>query len=269
MRVALYHSEKQRCNDLAAAIYAGVRRRGDECIHRNAYISGAEGIDVGIIQGVRRRELFTSLPAWIYVDKGYTRTWDWRRVAVNACEPAAYLGKLGMPSDRRKALGWRPKPWRSRGDKIVMCWSNEDEHEWRGLPPPEDHAEIVVRKLRHHTDRPIVYRCKPNRMPARPVPGTIMTDNRKPLADELVGAHAVVVVSGGSSIAALLAGIPAIVLGDAPTMSISSTHIDEIEHPRLAAAGEVDALFNDLAYCQWRIDEFASGEAWAFLCRRV
>jgi hypothetical protein len=92
-----------------------------------------------------------------------------------------------------------------------------------------------------------------------------MADSRRSLVDELVGAHALVVVSGGSSIAALLAGVPAVVLGDAPTKGISSILIDEIERPRLATCDEVEALLNDLAYCQWCIDEFTSGEAWDFL----
>lgn len=268
MRVGLFHSEKQRCNDFAAAVYAGVRAY-DECIHRDIHQAGGEGIDIGILMSVRRRELFDALSAYIYLDKGYTRDWAWRRCAVNACEPTDYVGCLGMPSDRREALAWRPKAWRRRGDKVVMLWSNEDEHVWRGLPPPEEYADDVVRDLRRHTDRRIVYRCKPNRRPVRDVVGAVMADLRRPLIEELADAHAVVLVGGGSSICALLEGVPAVVLGDAPTRSISSTSLEEIECPRLASDGEREAILNDLAYSQWSADEFVSGKAWRWLRERL
>ena len=172
---------------------------------------------------------------------------------------------MGMPLDRRLTVGWHPKLWRKRGSHVLLCLSNEDEHAWRGLPPPEEYAETIVRELRRHTDREIVYRTKPNRQPSRAVSGAVMSDNGRPLADELAGAHAMVTVSGGASVCALLEGVPAIVLGDGPTMSISSRLLEEIERPRLASDGEREGVLNDLAYMQWRIDEFASGQAWHFL----
>jgi hypothetical protein len=267
MRVAVFHSDKQRCNDLAAAIYAGVRRGGDECIRRDIYTATGDDVDLGIVQGVRRRELFASLKRWVYVDKGYVRNWDWRRIAVNACEPVQ-AGTLGTPSDRRLAVGWCPKPWRRRGGHVLLCSSNEDEHTWRGLLPPEKFAEFVVRTLRKYTDREIVYRTKPNRQPVRALSGVVMSDSRRPLAEMLVGAHAVVTVSGGASICAILEGVPAIVLGDGPTMSISSQCIAEIEKPRLASDTEREAVLNDLAYHQWRVEEFMSGEAWRWIKER-
>ena len=148
---------------------------------------------------------------------------------------------------------------------MLLCLSNEDEHAWRGLPLPETYAEAIVRELRGHTEREIVYRTKPNRQPLRAVSGAVMGDNRQSLAEALRGAYAVVTVSGGASICALLEGVPAIVLGDGPTMSISSRLLEEIERPRLASDSEREAVLNDLAYHQWRVDEFASGEAWRFL----
>jgi hypothetical protein len=127
----------------------------------------------------------------------------------------------------------------------------------------------VVRILRQHTDREIRYRCKPGRIPTRTVAGATMGDPRRSLVEELIGAHAVVLVGGGVSIAALLKGVPVIVLGDGPTMGISSRDLEEIEQPRLASDGERESVLNDLAYSQWRVDEFASGEAWHFLRQRI
>jgi len=56
---------------------------------------------------------------------------------------------------------------------------------------------------------------------------------------------------------AVMHGIPVVVLGDGIAKPLSGT-LDEMYH---YTDDERDQLLNDIAYCQWTLDEIKSGEA--------
>jgi hypothetical protein len=75
-------------------------------------------------------------------------------------------------------------------------------------------------------------------------------------------AHALITHGSYISVDALLNGVPSIVLGPAVTRPISSTSLAEIEDPRLASEEERLQMLANLAWCQYRIEEWADGRAW-------
>jgi len=77
---------------------------------RDVYDPKLVGIDAAVILGVQQCSTFdlmhtTEMP-FVYLDKGYTRTWDYRRVAINDAQPTGYMPHWIKPDDRHKKFGW-------------------------------------------------------------------------------------------------------------------------------------------------------------------
>lgn len=271
MHIAFYKGPKERCQQFADVFHAGLLIHGDTISVHSVLGEFDHPADAIVLSNVRRKEIFDyaadcGIPV-LYIDKGYTRGWGWRRIAVNGCEPGPILGLYDFPDDRRIRFGWLPKPWRKQGDHIILASASLRAQQWRNLPSPEQHATEVVEQLRKYTDRPIVHRCKPSERVVYTVPGTIHSPYGRKAEVDLVNAHALVTVGSGIVLESVLTGIPTVVLGDAVMVSLSSTKLSEIEDPRLASEDEIIAVLNDLAYHQWSVDEFETGRAWTVIKR--
>ena len=83
------------------------------------------------------------------------------------------------------------------------------------------------------------------------------------IRDSLQNAHCCVAYTSGSSLDAILDGVPVI-----PTSQynfvweISSHSISDIENPKL---GEREQLLYNLAYAQWSVQEIQQGKPWEHL----
>jgi hypothetical protein len=267
MHAAFYRSEKERCQQFAGVFHTALLAQGDTVTEYPIFGDVDNQADAIVMFRVRRKELLDHAEAQqiplLYFDKGYTRTHEWQRIAFDGTEPGFTLGTYGFPDDRRKAFKWEPRPWRTSGNHIVLASSNEVEHEWRGLPAPQEYATEVARQIRRFTDRPIIHRCKPNQSPIFSVPRTTQSPQGRTVQEDLRGAHVLVTVGSSIVLESVLSGVPTIVLGDAVTVNISSDDLARIENPLLVSPKEVIAVLNDLAYHQWSWDEFKSGVAWA------
>ena len=88
-------------------------------------------------------------------------------------------------------------------------------------------------------------------------------DNNMTIRDSLQNAHCCVAYTSGSSLDAILDGVPVI-----PTSQynfvweISSHSINDIENPKL---GEREQLLYNLAYAQWSVQEIQQGKPWNHL----
>lgn len=149
---------------------------------------------------------------------------------------------------RFAALAIELKPWVMDGEHVLVCGQ-------RGIgsptmaSPPDWHvkAAALLAKL---TKRRVQIRLHPgNDAPKRP------------LADDLKGAHACIVWSSGSGITALIAGIP--VFYDAPHWICAGAAVQlshaKIEEPLREDAARLAAL-ERMAWAQWRVEEIQTGE---------
>lgn len=269
MKVAFLASDKEREQDLAAAFCAGVRAHGGEA--ETIDLTGAPvdlaEFDAAAMVGVKSFEYWEGarmagcVP--IMLDKGYVRdrvrgakTWRYWRVAVGDHHPKLQA----RPPERFAALGLTAQPWRKTGKHIILAGSSAKYHAFYGLPDPTTYAREVVARLREVTNRPIVYRPKPSWRDAVPIKGCRYSTNTEHISAVLRGAWALVTHGSNASFEAALAGVPSIVLGNGIAKPLSSTDLGEIEAPRL---GNRARWFASLAYCQWTLEEFESGEAWA------
>lgn len=276
MRVCFWHSDKPRERLLADAFLDGVRAHGDEGEAR-----ALEGVptvadcEVAVMVGVKSRGLFRAHWAAgthiLYMDKGYTRhaarspvkLWEYWRTAVDAHQPLSSLA-IDRPADRWERLGLELKPWRTEGRHVILAGSSQKYHDFYGLTEPTTYNTKVIRHLQRCTDRPIIYRPKPSWADAVPIDGSEFSTGGA-IADVLEGAHALVTHGSNACFEAMLAGVPSLILGDAVAKTLSSESLENIETPYLASDAERRRWACSLAYCQWTMPEFHTGEAWQYL----
>ena len=135
-------------------------------------------------------------------------------------------------------------PWRDGGEHIVVCPQSAEfmicverfSEQW---------TDWVSRRLRMYTTRPLVVRAK---------------RDRRPLAEDLKGAWALVTHNSAAANEAIVAGIPAFTTGLCAATAMSNHDLAHIERPRCPDGREAWAAA--VAAHQWTLDEMRSGKAW-------
>lgn len=280
MRMIFFASDKEHELKLAKAFKAGAELNSESveiCINGDNDASGA--YDLAIINGVknawRAEHLKSAGVPFLFFDKGYNRKWnvknpEWWRVAVNHHQPTRYLHLLSFDNKRARQQGWKAKPWRESGTHILLAGASAKYHQMYGLPDPTAWAEDVIQAVKQLSDRPIIYRPKPSWKEAKAVDGAEFKGRASyNIYDDLKGAHAMITHGSGACLEALLAGVPAVVLGPGITSTISSMSLDEIETPQLGAEQDRNRLLANLAHCQWSLDEIRKGLIWQSLRRMI
>lgn len=203
----------------------------------------------------------------VYIDLGYwnrrSRTrWDgFHKISVNDRHPTAYFQSTDQPMDRLRAQNIRIESWRENRSAIVVAGMSAKAATASGFVP---HAweRATIADLRKHTDRPIIYRPKPNWLGALPIAGSTMMKTES-LPSILGQAYCVVAHHSNVAVDALLAGIPCVC--DEGVASVLATPIDQIDAPIYPDGREQWAA--NVAYCQWSLDEMRKGAPWSHLLR--
>lgn len=186
------------------------------------------------------------------------------------------LEKLRAISDFPKFNGWKDH---TKGD-ILMLVQLPGDASLRGQRMSEWLIETID-EIRSITDRRIKIRLHPamsgkgrneffsemGDLVLKNYPNLLWTDGVVSTLDEdLEEAGVCVTYSSGSSIDAILRGVPVITV-DAGNLAydISSRRITDITHPILASTQEVEEWLHRLANSQWTTDELSNGTAWTHL----
>ena len=277
MKVGFFASEKPRERLLADAFIRGLAAHGDsgKVVHLTGEPIVAKGCEVVVMVGVKSRELYqANIKAGIHVvmmDKGYVRhkiggpvrIWEYWRTAVDGHHPTRTLMNVPRSIRRASSLGLNLAPWRRRGKHVLIAGSSAKYHHFYGLPDPTEYTLGVVKKIRQHTDMEIVYRPKPSWRGAQPIHGTTFSGPGDRLDDVLDGCHVLVTHGSNACFEAMLSGVPSVILGDGITLPISTDKVRAVNKPFLAPMADRRQWLANLAYCQWTMHEFESGEAWA------
>jgi len=152
-------------------------------------------------------------------------------------------------ADRFSALGIDVKPWREKGDHILVLPQRSIGEP--GVAMPRNWANGILPRLRKVTSRPIRIRKHPGKNP------------RIQVEEDLVDAWCAVTWASGAGIKALCAGIP--VFCDYPKWvgaAAASLNLSEIETPTLGCR---ESMLHRMAWAQWTWDEIESGEAFRWL----
>lgn len=155
---------------------------------------------------------------------------------------------------RLDALAVDLAPWRSAeenaGGHVLVCPNRSFGRP--GYIQPVDWPAQVKRRLAAHTRREIRVRPHPGNEPPK-----------KPLADDLAGAWAVVIWASSAGVHALLAGVP--VICEAPAWickAAADSNAAQIEKVDDRGGLQTrDEALRRLAWAQWNLAEIASGAA--------
>lgn len=271
MNVTFWSAGKPREDRIAAALGKAVLAGGDGFEVRAVEDYRAPVGEVGCVFGVKgisRRLLDDHRAAGkhvLFFDKGHTRQkvngealW---RVSVDADMPLSTFQRERRPDDRARALAFTPAP-RWFGDRVLFAGSSQKHCDFHGLGDCTAYARGVIKQIHAITDKPVIHRPKPTWRDAMPIDGVAFSRPPTTLADELKRCFVLVTHSSNAALDAILAGVPAIVLGPGIARPVAAHRIADIDRPFWPSEQTRRQWFADLAYCQWTLNEMASGEMW-------
>jgi hypothetical protein len=263
----------ERSKTVCAAMKAGIEHCGDRVTFISASRYASPICDVAVFYGLAGRlaAALRDYPAAgkkaIYVDLGYWKRkdigsrWDgYHKLVVNGRHPTGYFQHRPHDDSRAQSLGLSVLPWR-KGRNVVIAGMGPKGAAAEGFAPGQWEAD-AVRQIRAVTDRPIIYRPKPNWKHARPIAGATMGDPGMTLAAALADAHCVVSHHSNAGVEGLMMGIPCFTI-EGVALPMGRSDLALIEQPHYPAGREQWAA--DLAFVQWNVDEMRRGLAWRHL----
>lgn len=189
------------------------------------------------------------------------RGFTWK-LGINGTGLTADYGK-GLIPDRAKKLGIDARPWTNSGYNIVVACQRSDSEQWAGQPPTIAWLTETARKIRQHSDKPIVIRPHPRQrisnIPGcviespQPIPGTYDSFNYN---NCLKSAWAVVNYNSGPGPQAILNGVPAFVGPSSLAAPVGNRDLADIENP---LRPDRTQWIEQLAHTEWTIPEIESG----------
>jgi hypothetical protein len=186
-------------------------------------------------------------------------TW---KLGINGTGLTADYGTELIPN-RAGSLGLMLKPWTESGYNIVVACQRSDSEQWAGQPPTVAWLTETARKIRQHSDKPIVIRPHPRQRIAnipgcviespRPIPGTYDSFDYDQC---LKSAWAVVNYNSGPGTQAILNGVPAFVGASSLASPVGNLDLAQIENP---LRPDRTQWIEQLAHTEWTIAEIESG----------
>ncbi len=164
-----------------------------------------------------------------------------------------------VPGDRwkaaynqiRKSREWRwsemkpgGMPWQEHGNHIVIAMPTATYARFHGL---ENWTENTIAELKKHTDRKIITRDK---------------EDKRPLQEDLKGAHALVAHGSIAAVESVICGYPVFVCADSAAALVGQTDLSKIESP---VYPDREPWLRSLSYSQFSQDELTSGVLWELL----
>jgi hypothetical protein len=185
-------------------------------------------------------------------------TW---KLGINGTWAGCYPGKI--KPGRAEKLRLELSPWKKSGVDIVIACQRNDSEQWSRQAPTEIWLNDTVRKIKEHSDRPIIIRPHP-RQRITNIPGAHI-EVPKPIPDTYDGfdynqmldrAWTVINHNSGPGTQAIINGVPAFVGKDSLALPVANTDFANIENPLYP-----DRLqwLNELAHTEWTNEELATG----------
>lgn len=235
-----------------------IRARGGRIIVGNVSLLQALPKDIIPIVGCSSY-LRDTISGWrhkkrpfIYWDRGYARrvfaTWlprgdngGFYRYHCNAFQ----LREIrDVPSDRWDSLKIEVAPWRKAGRHIVIAHPTATYSKFHGL---DNWTASTIEALSRITDRQLVVRDK---------------ETKRPLQDDLAGAHALVAHGSIAAVESVILGCPVFVHADSAAALVGQTDLNKIESP---VYPDREAFVRSLAYSQFCESELIDGTLWKLL----
>lgn len=203
-------------------------------------------------------------PAVILDFPYWNRSWkargvnEYYKVSLNGQHPTPYVMREAHTPERYLATGGPEiKPWKT-GGHILLCGIGNKAAAQYGYHDKEWERR-VIEIVRQHTDRPIVYRPKPNNGGNQRLSGALYDNGEQTIGVALQSAHVVITHHGNPGVDGLAAGVPVYMNGTIGVAShLARLDLHQINDPyypenRLQ-------FFSNLAHWQWSVSEILEGK---------
>lgn len=187
---------------------------------------------------------------WYYADHGYFGRYKYYRITRNGFQHDG-TRCCGAPPDelRLEKLGIEIKPWRRKGDYILIC------------PPDEAFARLIGFDAGNWTLHITAALARLSTRPVRIRERCCAAQSS--LAAELDGAWCLVTYVSNAAVESICSGVPAICTGKCASSVLSSPDLAVIDDPPRPPGRRAWAA--TLAANQWTMAEIAAGTAWRAL----
>ena len=189
-------------------------------------------------------------------------TW---KVGINGINRDGNFGPMGNNSDRANNLGLYLKPWRSKGDHILICGQHEKSLQWENMPKMNKWVSSIIEEIKFHTDKAIVFRPHPRCLvdglenkyenvyidTPQKINGTYDDFNLS-----FKDCYAVINWSSNPGIQAIISGIPAFTGPSSLAWPVANTGLETIANPKKP---ERQQWLNDYAWTEYTIEEISQG----------
>ena len=252
----------------------------DGCPEEKELVTGFEykPSDIAVVFGIYKSKVPVSWPRGkvisqqrsknkdvIVLETGYINRGDGENhhyaAGINGLNGRADFRNQGMPPDRLGKLWVDVKPWRRDGKHILLC----GQVPWDASVDHTDHVswlQMAVGRCLSHSDRQVRFRPHPlGQIP--PLEGCEYSTGS--FKEDLKDCWAVVTFNSNSAVEAAIEGIPVFAFDrGSMALPIANWKWDALESPGTPRRKQ---WLQDLAYCQWTLDEMREGQAWRHLLR--
>lgn len=261
MKIAIVANGSQHQTGAARAMLAGLKRHGVAVDIRDTFAK--PDVSIVICWGWRHGSRFRAGGADVLImERGYVGDrFAWTSLGWNGLNGRAdfRLPAAVDPSRWERNFAGLLKPWQCGGDCIVIMGQVSGDQSIEGVNIDRWVVD-TYETLKRQTDRPVVF---------RPHPVAVERGHKSPPVPQIKGtldevlrrAAAVVTFNSNSGVDAVLAGVPTIAMDEGSMAWPVTTH-EMTAQPVHRVRDEWAAR---LAWCQWRLEELKSGEAWEHL----
>lgn len=194
---------------------------------------------------------------------GIKRNSTWK-VGINGINRLADFGPKNNNNTRVSKLGLTVRPWRTKGDHILLCLQHNKSEQWLNMPSLEQYVIKIVSELRQYTDRKIIVRSHPRCfLPVNPPLPNVEYEKPRQIENtyddfdlNFENAWAVISHSSNPGIHAIINGIPAFVSDQSLAYDVGNNDLRKIEQPDMPNRLQ---WLNDYAHTEWTVDEIAQG----------
>jgi hypothetical protein len=236
----------------------GMRRHGDKpFIGKKWKPSNA---DLSVIWSWKRPAIIEAMLSSnrhvLVMERGFIQPrFEWCSLAFDGMNGRGKFAPAGDGGERwERCFAHHLRPWRTEpGDYALLIGQVPNDSALHGQDIVQWVSEQAARLLK--LGLPVVYRPHPLHPTPCPEGATLSTGT---LEEDFERADRVVTFNSTTAVEAVLAGIPTVISDIGSVAYPMASH--EVEEPLVRP--DRTAWCHDLAWRQWTIEEFASGEAW-------
>lgn len=221
-----------------------------------------------------KRSIIVDSNLFLYADKGNSNKflrYSYDGIFPNTGEYCNSDPDMGRWDIISKRLGIELKPWKSRGDSILLCcqrdggWSMDNQQLMPWLIK-------IIQEIKKHTDRRIIIRFHPGdkhnlkhkRSLARYRLPNVVVSHNTDIRDDFDRSYAVVNYNSSPGVAAAIEGIPVFVLDPVKSQARSVSHHDLADLNNIKQFDR-SMWIHKMAQMHWTLDELKDGTAWRHL----